>query len=293
VVMVPAFIEYAFVGIPFCAAACLFVWFRLGDMRRVREGHRAMLTDALERRVEEKAPQASSSQAGDSSLEWTELLWRLTERSCVGKALYVTFAPIVRCKIWILISIVVAIVVLGFAGRWFTEVLFLASGLLVLGAPLPIVFDGLWLPLGRRERGLATIAVVVAVFLLLEISAAVVFVGTWVVAAILSAFDVPWYAGIACGEHSLPGVLVPWLVGWRLLRIRRPRVAGVIGSVLGLIETGVFILMIMKGASCVRSIGLIFLPPALIAGWPVFLLALRDVCKRGALIAPSFQEVAG
>lgn len=28
VVMVPAFIEYAFVGIPFCAAACLFVWFR-------------------------------------------------------------------------------------------------------------------------------------------------------------------------------------------------------------------------------------------------------------------------
>jgi hypothetical protein len=287
VVAFSAFIEYAFVGIPFCAAACLFVWFRLGDMRRVGEGHRAILTGAWEERMEQDASKAPSSQGEYSSLTWMELRWRLPERSRVGKGLYAVFAPIVRYKTWILISVVAAILVMGFAGRWFREVLFLASGLLVLGAPLPIPFDGLWLPLGRRERGLATIAVVVAVFLLLEGGAAVVSVGTWVLAALFSAFDISWYTGIAGSDLCLPGVLVPWLVGWRLLRVRRPRVARVIGSVLGIIETGVLVLMIAKGASSVRSVGAVFLAPALIGGWPVFLLALWDVCTRGDLIEPS------
>ncbi len=291
VVAFPALIEYAFVGIPFCAAVCLFVWFRLGDMRQVREGHRAILVDVPGERAEETVPEVPSPQVEDSLSEWTELRWHLSERGYLWRSLHGVFAPMVRYRTRILASVIAAIVVLGFAGRWFTEVLFVASGLLVLGAPLPILFGGLWLPLGRRERGLATIAVIVAVFALLEGGAAVVSVGTWVLAAILSAFDVPRYTGVAAGDLCLPGVLIPWLVGWRLLSIRWPRVAGVIGSVLGILETGVLILMIAKGASSVRSVGAVLLMPGLVGGWPVFLFALRDVCMRASLIEP-FDEGA-
>jgi hypothetical protein len=314
VIAVPALIEYLLLSIPPAVVVCVVMWGCLGEMARLKRGHRMILEDALDRqkfywqkadpvqprgtapegdwtqRVEEKTPETAF-------VEMESLFHRRMKRRgqsdtlrCIWGNLYGTFGHVGSYRMWILMSIIVAALIFGYAGRWFTQVVFVASGILALAAPLPMVFGGPWLPVGRRERCWATIALAAVVSLLLVGGIAVVALCTWVLSLFLSISEDSWYSGIHAIDICLPGLLVPWMFGWRLLRLRWPRLADAMASVTRIAWIAALLFLMFDSFFWLKPVGIGLFAAGWIVGWPFFLLVLRDACVRASLIEPESGE---
>ncbi|MEN6574737.1 MAG: hypothetical protein ABFD90_00230 [Phycisphaerales bacterium] len=281
------FVEYPLVGIPLCAGACVFVWFGLGDLRRVKRGHRILVDAALDRRAQVGVTKTASP--------WVEGLFRrpMEHRSrfqtgrYVWGSLYRAFGLVFSYWIWILVSIAGCALVLGYFGIWSATAAF---GILAVSAVhRPVVFDGIWLPLGRKERRHATIAVAVAVWLLCIGAAGLVTICSWGFSLLLSGSAGAAYAGIDPKCIYLVCALVPWALAWRLFRLTHFRVADAIAWGTATIGTVVLGLLMLGRVTWPKPAEPILFLAGLIGGWAFFLLALREACMRASLIESQFD----
>jgi len=285
VVALPALIEYCFVGIPLCVVACAFVWRRLGDMRRVKRGHRMIVEDALERRAQVGVTRTASPGV-ERLFRWSMEHRNLNARTYIWGSLYRAFGLAFSYWKWVLASIVVAALILGYAGPWLADVAFASLGLAAMAVHLPVAFDGTLLPMGPRQRCHATLAVAVAASLLLVGVAAIVTIFTWLFSAFLPTLDGSTCAGVPPWTICLPGLVTPWVLGCRLLGHKHPRIANLLApAAIALVIAGIWLLGVVRIA-WPRPAGTMVLVVALAGGWPFFLLALRDACTRVSVIEP-------
>ena len=292
VLVFSAFVEYPLVGIPLCVVACVYVWFRLGDVRQVKRRHRMIVEDALERQTQMGIAKTVSPSV--------ERLFRRPMMHCgrfgvspyIWGRLYQAFGLLLSYWVWILLSIVGSAVILGYLGGWLATTVSLILGIFTLSVRLPVAFDGLWLPADRRERYWATVAVAVGASLLCVGAATLVTICSWVLSLFLSGAEGSAYEHIEPRSVYWAGVLTPWLLGWRLLRFRWPRLGAVAAYAAMAIGTTVLCFSMLGRIVWTSPMAMIPAAVAFIGGWLFFLLALRDVCMRASLIEPSFQEVA-
>ncbi len=281
VIVSPVFIGFAALGIPVAITVCVFVWVRLGDMSGVKRGHRMILEDALERRAQMGIKKTVSP--------WVEKLfrWLIADRRRLGAARYVwgslyrTFGLAFSYWMWISVSVVVSALVLGYAAEWFGKGAFMALGLVALRVHLPVTFDGVRLPVAPREKYYATLAVAIATSLLLVGVAGVVTACTWIFSLCLLGLAGLAYAGVDPASIVLACLLVPWLLGWRLLGYRLPRIADLItwAAVVSAIAA-IWLLAVAR----INWPGPVLPAVVMIAGWPAFLLALRDARLGAPLV---------
>ncbi len=292
VIAFPALMEYPIFGIPPAVVVCAVVWVCLGDMSRVARGHRAILEDALERRAQIGNTETVSP--------WIDGLFRglmerrrwLSSAGYIWGSLYRAFGLAFSYWIWMLLSIIGAALGLGYAPGWFARMMLVSSGSAALAVHLPIAFDGVLLPLGRRERRYATLAVAIAVSLLFVGGAGLVIACTWILLTFLPSLWGSPYASLGPRDIYLPCLLVPWLLGWRLLGYRRPRLAGLIASATMVFAIVAIYLLGKPDANWPGAAEPILLVALAAGGWPFFLLALHDA-SRGAFWPESDSGAAG
>ncbi len=278
------FAEYPIIGIVFCASSCVFIWCRLGDMRRVRRGHRVLLDAALDRRAQ--------AGVGKTASPWVENLFRqlmeyqphlLVARHIWG-SFYRAFGLLLSYWIWILISIVASALVLGYLGRWPATAAFVFLAVSARFVHLPVVFDGIWLPMGPRERRHATTGVAVGAWLLWTGAAGLVTICSWLLSLLLSGPRDAAYAGIDPACICLVCGLVPWALAWRLFRLTHVRAADAIACVAATAAAVTIGLLMLGKITWPKPMEPTLFVVGLIGGWLLFLLALQDVGKRASLI---------
>jgi hypothetical protein len=283
VIAVPLGFLFPAFGIPVSLAVCAFMWIGLGDARRIRRGHRMIVEDGLDSRIQAGVTKTVSPRVARLFQRLIERRRQFDDWHYVWGSLYRTFGLAFSYWVWIMASVVGSALVLGYAGAWFAAVAFAASGLLAVGVHLPVGFDGLLLPAGRRERYHETLAVAVASSLLLIGFAGAVAVCSRVFSLFLSAGQDSAYVGIRAGTIYLSCLLVPWVLGWRLLGYKWPSSSFLTAPVAGLCLM-VAVYYRVAGIGSFKLVATVLLATVIVAGWPFFLWTLRDVCKRASLI---------
>ena len=244
-----------------------------------------ILEDALERRAQVGVKRTASPWVADLFRWLMEHRGRFHVAQYVWNSLYRSFGLAFSYWKWILASIVVAAVILGYAGPWLADVAFASLGLAAMAVHLPVAFDDMLLPVSQRQRCHATAAVAVATSSLLVGVAVVVAACTWIFSQLLSALDGSAHAGIDPGSIYLPCLLVPWVLGCRLLGYTHPRIAGTITSVAVVSGLAAMWLLGVADIPWPRLAGAILLAVGLAGGWPFFLLALRVRYRAGDLLS--------
>ena len=286
VVAFTAFIEYPILGIPPGLALCVFVWSRLGDMQQLRQGHRAMIEDAWEQQAEVGVTKTASPQVDGAFRGLMARRRRSDAMRYVWGSLYRTFGMTLSRGKWTIVLVFVCVVVLGYVPEWLVRAAFVGAGLAATGLHLPVTFDGLWLPVGRRERCYATMATAVAASLLLIVAATVLTVLSW----LFSPFMPDLFGGdlhyvpMDVRMIGLPPLLVPWVFAIRLLAYRfrfAETIAGWVvmaAAILFFLFGGREWLERIDGAAAIRILA---------GGWASFLLALRYTYTTGPLAEAS------
>ena len=259
----------------------VFFWLRLGNMQYVARGHRSIIQDAMDKR--------SQTDVKTTVPSWTdELLLARAERHPflgIGRytwaSLYRTFGAFLCCWKWTLVVVLVLSAVLAAPFQMGVEIAFLSTGLLAAQVGLPAI-SNLLLPGGRRERFSATLITVLATSLLL-IALAIGMVGLSEIIVVVFGADAGGL-GLRLRNVWLACVLVPWMGALQLRRygwLRTENRALVAES--GFLGLMTFRMLLGLYEWPAQARLLLFAAIAL-CGWAVFLLGLRNVCKRGCLI---------
>ena len=166
------------------------------------------------------------------------------------------------------------------ASAWWSAWL---RGLIALRMYLPMAFDGMLSPMGRRERRCATLAVAIVVSLLVVAMAGLVATCTWIFSLFLSRHEGAIYAGTAPWSIVLPCLLVPWALGWRLFEYTRPKTGNLIRATV-LASFGAMWILYVTEIPWARSVEMVLLAVALAGGWLLLLMALRLSHRAGDLL---------
>ena len=282
VVLFVVFIEHPLIGIPSCLALCVFVWFRLGDMRQVKRGHRAIVEDALEQRAQVGVTKTASPQVDSLFHGLMAHRRRFDTIRYIWGSLYRAFGMVFSRWVRMIVLAVVCVVVLGYAPEWLVRAAFMGVGLAAARLHLPVTFDGLWLPVGRRERCYATMATAVVASLLLLVAAVVLTVLSWLFSPLMPDFfggDLH-YAPIDVRMIGLPPLLVAWVFAVRLFSYRFTFVDTMTGW---LVVAVVILFFLFGGREWLEWIDGAAAIRILAAGWASFLLALRYTYTTGPL----------
>lgn len=280
VVAFSAFVAYPLVGIPSTLAGCIVVWIGLGDMRRVKRGHRMIIEDALERRVQVGVTKTVPPWVEDLFGRLIEHRHQLHATRLVWSSLYRTFGLLFSYWKWMLISIVGSALVLGYIGAWRA---FVALGLAACAVRLPIWSDFL-LPEGRREKRRAAVAAAAATTVLLAGTASLIVVLSWCLAPFMPRAFGGDYAGLSLVGVYLPSGMVPWIFLQQLLD------CGALGraptSILRVTAVAMGAIAFFDPELC-HWAGIArpaFFAAAFVSGWAFFLLMSRHLCTRGDLV---------
>jgi hypothetical protein len=287
VVVCPAFMEYPLIGIPLCAAACVFFWSRLHDMRRVHCAHRTMVQEVLHPDVETPRRRQAMEYRVDA------LFRRRMERHAYLSAgrycwdeLYRLLGPLLCRWRTVLFWLAVAAVVLSLLGEAIAGLAFILFALVVLTMHLPLVPDHvLLLPVGRRERSAATVLVAAGISAMHTAFGAVVIVLSWLIGLVagilpLERLGSASFLKIDPAFFYWPCLLVPWMVASRLLRGRAAQVVQVaIVLVIVLLWAEVYLcdMVLPWGLHALYAC-------VLICGWSFFLVVARARRRVGDLI---------
>lgn len=322
VVAVPALVDYPLFSIPPCTAACVFFWLRLGDRARLKQSHREVVEDALDRShhaslsdawkqivdawtyvggAEEENKEAGGQRGegpetsmaappvGDLFHQRMARRGYLTAGRYIWGSLYEALGPLLAHWKWMLLGIVVAAPFLGRFGESAVPALSLLYFRFAAQAIHLPVTSPLLTPAGRREKCQATAAAAVAAALLL-------FGGTMAAMGLAGLFGILVPAGAfwhdADGPMAwttvlelllLPWTLLPALLGLRLLREETPGIAWSPGLLPVVVLLGSFFLVPFG-----RSSWPDWLTPSLFVGisafaWVFFLVTLQGTCRRGDL----------
>ncbi|OHB67223.1 MAG: hypothetical protein A2Y76_12210 [Planctomycetes bacterium RBG_13_60_9] len=277
--------EYPVVGIPVCTGVCVYVWGRLGDMRQVKRGHRAIVEDALEQWAQVGVTKTAAPWVESLFRRWMERREYLDTGRCIRGSLYRTFGLVFSYWKWVLASVVAGALVLGYASGLMAKVVFVGLGVVVQGIYLPIAFDDMLLPAGRRERCYATIATAAVVCLLLLATAGAVTFLSWLFSPLMPDLfggqdGGLHYAPINGGDISLSCLLVPWFFAVRLFAYRFAFAETIAGW--GFV-TAIILLIFFGSKEWLERIDAVLIAGAFICGWVFFLLAAWHVRVRGPL----------
>jgi hypothetical protein len=281
----PWALAHPFLTMLVCITASALVWFRLGDMARVKNAQRVIIED-----VRRETTPIGITRTPPSP--WIEALFRRAmERHRhlgVGRYiwgdLYETFGWLLSRWKWILSVVVILAVAADFVGSHSIEFLFISSGL--TGALLLFSTSTLLTPGGRRERYWATLAIVVAGSLLLVGIATIITLLSEVVAIFLAAgFSWGNAHGLLSGTMGpaivlLPCVVVPATMGVLLLGRRHERIGNILG---GLVFISVFA-TIFWPRKWPDSLRLELYATVFVLGCVLFLFTLRMACRRWDLV---------
>ncbi len=178
--------------IPLSLLLCAYLWRRLGDREWVKSGHRAIILYRI------KVARGAEVRTAVSS--WVEefFLSRMRKGGSMAPArqlwgwLYRGFGPILSRWKWIVGSLLVGALVLGYLNRFFASMAFVLLGMYMTGS-VWLASSTMPLPEGRREKCYLTIASgALATLLLMGVSAGVVLL-SWVLAALATGLsgDIP------------------------------------------------------------------------------------------------------
>jgi len=282
VVAFVALIEYPILGIPPCLALCVFVWSRLGDMQQLRQGHRAMIEDALEQQTEVGVTKTASPWVDRQFHGLMAHRRRFDTMRYIWGSLYRTFGMVFSRGKWTIVLAIICAVGLGCAPAWLVRAVFMGAGLTVANLHLPVTFDGMWLPLGRRERCYATMATAVAASLLLIAAAMALTVLSWLFSPLMPDLfggDLH-YVPIDVRAIGLPPLLVAWVFAVRLLAYRFRFVETIAGWV---VMAAAILFFVFGGSEWFERIDGAAAIRILAGGWASFLLALRYTYTTGPL----------
>jgi hypothetical protein len=263
------------------ALVVVLFWVRLGNMRYVTRGHRAIIDGAMDKRAQAGVKRTTPPWAGEFFLLRMELCSHLGAWRYLWGGLYQAFGRVLSYWKWMLVGGFLVSLVLGFAPGSFAQLVFTFLGIGVSLMELPAT-SSMLLPGGRRERHYATvIAAVVASLLLLAVAS--VIAGLSEIMAVVLGSDVGSF-GVRLGSVWLACVFVPWICaarfpGYGLAGIRVVSmvvVAGVFGSMAFSVSSGT--------SRWPAQMRLLLLASVCLCGWAVFLLTSRHVCLRGSLV---------
>jgi len=279
--------QYPLVPIPIGSVVLIFFWVRLGKMRYVRRSHRAILNEAMDPRFQLGFARPAPTWVDNLFLGRAEQCRPLGLGRYIWASFYRTFGSVLSYWKWVLSGAILASVGLGLMGRSFAEMMFVSLGLVAATAHLPAA-SSLLLPGGSREQFWGSVAAGVAMSVLL-VALAVVIGGVSEIVALRSgagAGDV----GLRIASAWLACVLVPWMCAQRVGG------AGVLRIVNGAGATVVFFLALLL---CGQALDFsawptprryLVLASILLCGWVLFLVALRQVCRRGCLIGQTVYD---
>ena len=260
----------------------VFFWVRLGAMRYVARGHRAIIVDAMDRRTQADVKRTAPDWVDDAFLDWARRYPVLGRERYVWASLYQAFGRILSYWKWVLAVALAVSVTLALTPGFVAEAVFVFLGLMAPAFVDPPPTSNLLLPGGRRERYYATISTVVATSLLL-LALAVAMAGVSEMVAIARGADVG-DLGHRFRSAWLACVFVPWAcairiavkgLGWT------ERASSVVPF--AILAPVVFVHFVDFFEWSVRM-RLLFFAGMCFCGWVVFLLAAKYVCTRGALI---------
>jgi len=269
-------------AVPLSVFFCVYFWRRLGDMEWVKSGHRAILVHKIE--------DGRSVGVQTTVSSWVEdLFWGQMRKAGSTAAarrawgcLYRVFGPTLSRWKWIVVSLPVGVLVLGYSSRLYVGMAFVLLGMFVA--------DDVWspsssmlLPEGRREKYYLTIASgAVATLLLIAVSAGGV-VLSWLFAALLPPIPLGahplQYAGFGMRSVWLACLPVPWVF-----------IAGSIGRRVPILRAPITITVgfLAIGQIYGRDHGFwdvpVLLPVLLVFGWALLPLALWVKYRRWDLV---------
>ncbi len=229
--------EYPLLSGPVYAVACVLIWFRLGNMARVKEAQGMIIEGA-------KREQTWSGIAGTTASPWAEDSFRREmERHRyfgVGRyicgSLYETFGWLLSKWKWILAGVVVSAIVANFVRSGVIELMFVLSGYFVVGELLSPTTFTLLVPGGRRERYWATVALaVIGSLLLVGIAGSIALLSEVFALFLAAAYSCGNAHGLLFGQMGpavvlLPCLLVPIALGVGLMGHKHEKISEVFGG---------------------------------------------------------------
>jgi hypothetical protein len=267
---------------------CVFVWVRLGNVAWVAQSHRAIVAEVGERkRIGRRTrvggwiehPFVKAMERYRHAPGWRHL-WG---------GLYCAFGPTLSRWRGHVINVTVVAVIAGYCPWGSSTLVFVVFAFAVAQMDLPVV-SSLVLPAGRRERCRAMIAATLGACLLLAVAGTVLVLLSQAIGGFMPRGRDAEYVALDFGSGWLPSLLVPGLVGFRLLGYA----ASSAMRALSRLVTGVAVVAILLLDSALfRWMGvsrpLLFLG-VLVCAWVLFLLVLRHVSTRGCLVKSGGRE---
>ncbi|MHC4745509.1 MAG: hypothetical protein ACYS8Z_26645 [Planctomycetota bacterium] len=265
--------------IPLSLVFSVLVLRGLGDMERLRCGHRMIVEDAMEARV-----LAGYKKTVSPCVE--DLFVRCMERAKAGRhipgGLYRTFGEILSHWLWIVVSIVVGALLLCYTNKWMAELAFVVIGAAAFRIDLPVRSDILF-PEGRRERYRASIAVAIGASLLLVAAAAGVTALSWLYAMFMPEMKGHPCEAIPFGLVYLPCVLAPGFFALQLLGLKAQAIAVIHVVAITVVFAGSVINLNLEGCTWPEYTRGVLFSSVFFGGWIAFLLTSRLVCSRWSL----------
>ncbi len=259
----------------------LFCWVRLGNMRCVGRGHRAIIEDAMDKRTQADVKRTAPPWMDDLLLGRARECPVLGIRRYVWAGFYRAFGRALSYRIWVLAGALALSIVLGLAPLRVTEIAFVLMGFEAALVDLPAT-SSLLLPGGCRERHYAMVVSALLTSVLL-LTLALGIGGLSGMIAIARGADAG-SLGFRFRMAWLACVLVPW-IGAAGLRGQIPlgfenRLSACVTGALAFLA----VYVPLGSLAWLAQIRLLFFASACLCGWVVFLFASRRLCLRGSLI---------
>jgi hypothetical protein len=275
--------EYPLISGPVCALACVLIWFRLGNMARVKETQRRTIEDARGEQTRIGTAQAPAPPGVDDSFrrEMERRRYFGVTRYICG-SFYETFGWLLSKWKWILAGVVAAAIVANFVRSGVIEFMFVLSGFFVAGGLLSPTTFTLLVPGGRKERYWATLALaVVGSLLLVGIAGSIALLSEVFAIFLAAAFSWGNTHGLLFGQMGpavvlLPCLLVPVALGVGLIDHKHEMISEVFGGL-------VLISLVLTPLWYRRRpdlLGRELFAGVFVFGCIFFLFTLRAACRR-------------
>jgi hypothetical protein len=264
------------------ACTCVFIWGRLGNMTRVAQGHRTIIAEIAERK-RSGSKKRVSAWVERPSLHVMERYGHVPSRRHLWGSLYCAFGPVPSRWKWHMTGLLGIALAVGYY-QWVSGALILvAFALVVARIELPAT-SNLLLPAGRRERCRATVVTTIGASLLLALAAIGLALLSQSIAPHMPRDRQTEYVALDFSTVLLPSLLVPWLIGFRLLGYTTP---GVTQASLRAAVGSLLIVVVVLNSPLGQWIGMVrpvLFSGAFLCGWVFFLMVLRHVCDKACLI---------
>lgn len=271
------------VAISVCVVFCVSVWRGLGDMELVKGVHRRIVLDSVEQCTEVGGRTALPEVEG-FFLSRMKLYGHTDTGRYVWGGLYRAFGPILSYWRWILLSVLGSVFVLGYGGKVWQELAFVALGLMGLGIDLSVTSNML-LPGGRRGRYYSAVVSGCAIMVLAMAAAAAV-AGLSTVFVLFMPEIARYglqYTEIRPATVYLACLLTPGLFGFKLLAYRMPIFAEMSVYAFAIFLVVAIIYLDTEVNVLSRSTGPILFASVFVSGCGFFLLILWRACAKWCL----------